>query len=124
MTQVSDIKSHYRTEFERFASNGVANDGAWIQQLRHDAMARFADLRFPTTRDEEWRFTNVTPIINVPFRAAHGNDRPAVTGQQIAPFIVGDETWSRLVFINGRYSADLSSIGPLPAGVRVANLAE
>jgi Fe-S cluster assembly protein SufD len=87
-------------------------------------MARFADLRFPTTRDEEWRFTNVTPIINVPFRTAHGGDRPVITPAQLAPFIVGDETWSRLVFVNGRYSADLSAIASLPAGVRVANLAE
>jgi Fe-S cluster assembly protein SufD len=35
---------------------------AWIQALRDGAFERFAKLGFPTTRDEEWRFTNVAPI--------------------------------------------------------------
>jgi Fe-S cluster assembly protein SufD len=34
----------------------------WIQKLREDAFERFAQVGFPTTRDEEWRFTNVAPI--------------------------------------------------------------
>ena len=34
----------------------------WVQELREVAFQRFAELGFPTTRDEEWRFTNVAPI--------------------------------------------------------------
>ncbi len=34
----------------------------WIQKLREDAFERFMQLGFPTTRNEEWRFTNVAPI--------------------------------------------------------------
>ena len=34
----------------------------WIQRLREAAFERFAELGFPTTHDEEWRFTNVAPI--------------------------------------------------------------
>ena len=34
----------------------------WVQALREAAFQRFAELGFPTTHDEEWRFTNVAPI--------------------------------------------------------------
>jgi len=34
----------------------------WVQQLRDEGFRRFAELGFPTTKNEEWRFTNVAPI--------------------------------------------------------------
>lgn len=34
----------------------------WVQELRQTAFQRFVQLGFPTTHDEEWRFTNVAPI--------------------------------------------------------------
>ena len=38
----------------------------WMQQLREYAFQRFAETGFPTTHDEEWRFTNVAPIARAP----------------------------------------------------------
>ena len=43
----------------------------WLQALRENAFARFSELGFPTTRDEEWRFTNVAPIAREAFRKGH-----------------------------------------------------
>jgi Fe-S cluster assembly protein SufD len=40
---------------------------AWLQSLRDRAFARFAELGFPTTHNEEWRFTNVAPIARTAF---------------------------------------------------------
>lgn len=34
----------------------------WVQQLRDAAFQRFSELGFPTTHDEEWRFTNVARV--------------------------------------------------------------
>jgi Fe-S cluster assembly protein SufD len=94
---------------------------AWLAALREQGAARFAELGFPTTRDEEWRFTPVAPIAEAGF----GPAAPAtVTAAALAPFIFGHAEWPRLVFVNGRYDAALSSVAALPAGVRVASLAE
>ena len=49
----------------------------WLQQLRDAGFARFAELGFPTTHDEEWRFTNVAPIARAQFQ--HAVSRPRVT---------------------------------------------
>src|SRR5450432_4535175 len=45
----------------------------WLQQLREAAFQRFAELGFPTTHDEEWRFTNVAPIARAAFRVIRSN---------------------------------------------------
>jgi len=45
----------------------------WLQHLRERAFARFTELGFPTTRDEEWRFTNVAPIAREAFRKGHAD---------------------------------------------------
>ena len=37
---------------------------AWLQPLKDQAFARFSELGFPTTKNEEWRFTNVAPERN------------------------------------------------------------
>src|SRR5579863_864663 len=41
----------------------------WLKELHERAFARFAELGFPSTHDEEWRFTNVAPIVRSGFRA-------------------------------------------------------
>ena len=40
----------------------------WLQELRDTAFARFSELGFPTTHNEEWRFTNVAQIDRTTFR--------------------------------------------------------
>ncbi len=41
-----------------------------LRPLREAAFARFAELGFPTTHDEDWRFTNVAPIARATFQVA------------------------------------------------------
>jgi Fe-S cluster assembly protein SufD len=40
---------------------------AWVQELRDRGFQRFAEVGFPNTHDEEWRFTNVAPIARTTF---------------------------------------------------------
>ena len=40
---------------------------AWLKPLRDAAFARFVELGFPDTHNEEWRFTNVAPIARTTF---------------------------------------------------------
>jgi len=56
----------YLAKFERFENE--AKQPSWLFPLRKAGIARFAELGFPTTRHEDWRFTNVAPIAKLPFR--------------------------------------------------------
>lgn len=42
----------------------------WLQSLREAAFRRFSEAGFPTTHNEEWRFTNVAPIVRTEFQVA------------------------------------------------------
>jgi len=85
---------------------------------RGDGGARFAELGFPTTRDEDWRFTSVVPIAELEFTAATG-DAAANLEDSIFSEIDGPQ----LVFVNGYFSSELSGVGKLPDGVEISNLA-
>jgi Fe-S cluster assembly protein SufD len=50
-----------------------ANAEPWVQALREEAFERFSRVGFPTTRDEEWRFTNVAQIARANWRVAAGS---------------------------------------------------
>jgi Fe-S cluster assembly protein SufD len=49
---------------------------AWLQERRDAGFQRFAELGFPTTHDEEWRFTNVAPIARATFRVVRATALP------------------------------------------------
>jgi Fe-S cluster assembly protein SufD len=108
----------YQEIFDQFGSR-VASQPRWLQSLRQEAFARFTETGFPTTHDEDWRFTNVSAVSNTAFELA-GLER--VTREQLEPFAVSQFA-SRLVFVNGLYSADLSALAAMPAGVKIGSLA-
>ncbi|MBI4841220.1 MAG: Fe-S cluster assembly protein SufD, partial [candidate division NC10 bacterium] len=123
MTAVAHEVDRYRESFARLEAGAAAKEWAWFQPVRRDAMARFADLGFPTVRDEDWRFTNVAPIAQTAFRPAPDDGVPPAR-QALKRFDFPGLTGSQLVFVNGRYAPGLSSLGPLPAGVTVTSLAQ
>src|SRR3954462_1861676 len=93
------------TKFERFEKE--AKQPSWLFPLRKAGMARFAELGFPTLRDEDWRFTNVAPIAKLPFKPVFEAAPQDVSPETIAQFPFGSLPVNRLVFVNGHYAAGL-----------------
>jgi len=104
--------------FDGFASGEGAQAPASVQALRRAAFDRFAELGFPTTKNEDWHFTSVAPIAESDFLllTAPGGD---VTREQLLAHTFGHDDWYTAVFVNGRFDPALSALGGLPAGVRV-----
>jgi Fe-S cluster assembly protein SufD len=96
---------------------------SWLNELRRSGINRYAEMGFPTTNDEEWRFTNVAPIAKTPFAAAEYR-KDAFTPARLDRLTFGDADEFRIVFVNGRFSKELSSGHGLPAGIRVVSLAQ
>jgi Fe-S cluster assembly protein SufD len=95
---------------------------AWLRRIREDAFARFCQTGFPTTRDEDWRFTNVNAISQASFRLAPDAHQP-ITLADLQQFQIPGSA-CRLAFINGRFAPELSSLGSLPATIKAGSLAE
>lgn len=106
---------------EAFGQLDTAGAPPWLAALRTAALAEFDALGFPTTRNEDWHFTSVTPIADRTFRNATSTGAP--TAAEILALTVGDASWPRAVFVNGQCDPTLSTLGALTtAGVRVSTL--
>ncbi len=117
-------QEHYLTEFERLERRGAQGTPSWLAARRRSAMARFAELGFPTTRDEDWRYTNLAPLVAMAFRPDEHITRdelPAGAAEQLSSL---DLDWPRLVFVNGRFSPRALVEDAAAGGVRVSSLAE
>ncbi len=123
MLKLVNEKENYLAAFKRLAESRVGQDPAWLARLREEAAARFEELNFPTTRDEEWKYTSVAPILKVPFHQALAQDGQRATAESVAPFAFQESRQSQLVFINGIYSQQLSNLSAIPNEIVVCNLA-
>jgi Fe-S cluster assembly protein SufD len=100
-----------------------ATGPSWLREERERAIGRFAERGLPTTRDEEWKYTSLAPLSRV--RLDLLDDAAEAPGDDaLAPYLIGDASWTRLVFVNGRYVAKLSAVRPLPSGAHAGSLAD
>jgi Fe-S cluster assembly protein SufD len=117
------VTNAYLDDFTAFAANGGSQGPAWAPAVRRSAIDRFTALGFPTPKNEDWHFTSVAPIVEREFRTGP-TDSSLIRAADLAPFIFNRPEWPALVFVNGRWSPDLSTLGTLPRGVKVRSLAE
>ena len=103
------------------AMSGATPTAPWLQQLRDNAAALVRELGMPTTRDENWRFTNISPMSKVQFQQAPARELPpaAIENIQLLPKVD-----CQLVFVNGIYSPTLSAVEGLPENVFIGNLGQ
>ena len=121
MPPVAERHDTYAADFEAFRET-PAFGPEWLRTARSSAFARFIERGFPSTRDEEWKFTNVAAIAATSFRRVTGG--PRVTSVELEPFLFKTPFGMQAVVVNGRLSSELSSLGNLPAGVTVSGMAE
>ncbi|MBC6431450.1 Fe-S cluster assembly protein SufD [Nostoc sp. HG1] len=89
----------------------------WLQELRQSAANWVRHSIIPTTREEEWRFTDLSSLRKVQFNLETGNF-PSLEFD-----ILPEAANSRLVFVNGVFAPQLSAVSDLPDGIVVSNLA-
>ena len=106
--------------FEAFVSNGASSAPAWLGRRRKEAIQQFAELGFPTTKQEKWRFTSVRPITEHAFTLSA--ETATLVPEQLDPFFLPIVGGIRLVFVNGAFAERLSSISELAEGVVVCPL--
>jgi Fe-S cluster assembly protein SufD len=114
--------SRYVAEYEGIAPTLPGQNLPWLQQLRRDALEKFSAQGFPSPREEEWRYTNVSaiekklfvPSVNL---ATSDIDKNWLKSYQL------EDAWS-VVLVNGHFSAELSILDGLPDGVSIMGMAD
>jgi len=107
---------YYLAEFEHFESRD------WLRPKRQAAIESLQTLGFPTLKHEHWKYTDVRPIIRQQFATG----TPGLNGidkQQLDDIRFQGLDAYELVFVNGCFSAELSSADQLPDGIILQSMA-
>ncbi|MEO8562924.1 MAG: Fe-S cluster assembly protein SufD [bacterium] len=111
----------YLQAFQQSPTPDQSDAPEWARSLRLSAITRFEALGFPSTANEDWHFTSVAPIAEREFSVLAPPTHD-VTAAQLAPFSFGSSDWHTLVFVNGRFDAELTGVAGLPDGVTLLPL--
>lgn len=101
--------------------NGEA--GSDFHRKRKEAIAVFDKLDFPTVKNEDWKFTNISPLLNYNF-APVGADKVSLDKSNLDDYLIKRLDTINVVLINGHLSRELSNIDNIPAGVSIENFGD
>ena len=120
MTSRHHTYDRYAEQYDRLPSTGPE----WLGVLRQRGFDSFSSLGFPTSRrdSEKWKYTNLGPLANTTFAYA---ERPgAIDAGLLASLAPSSRDWLQLVFVDGHYAAEHSTIGSTGDGVFVGRLGD
>lgn len=93
---------------ERFDHLQAAGNGNGLSAIRQNAFNAFRKMGIPTVKHEEWKYTRISSLFNKEFQFQSAN---TLSAKDIDAFrLPGYEDANQLVFINGIYSAELSTV--------------
>ncbi|MDH4070953.1 MAG: hypothetical protein OEV30_11075, partial [Ignavibacteria bacterium] len=87
----------FASSFARFEESLNGESGSKLHAVRRDAMERFSRTGFPTTKDEEWRFTSLASMAKIPFAPALTPEPVSVDPEVLKKLVFGDLHTIRLV---------------------------
>ncbi len=118
ISEAIKTQDSYQAAFRALQAKGSALQASWLERLRESAMDRFAEVGFPSVQNEEWKYTNVAPIERAGFSpAARDETEVTIDASKLTSLTYPEAKASQLVFIDGIFSARLSSLSGLPAGI-------
>lgn len=78
-------------------------------EVRRNAINQFAEIGFPTLRDEAWRFTNISAIARNRFKMVTTTEANAGWQDLLKNEVLAEFSGPRLIFVNGNYIPSLSN---------------
>ena len=88
-----------------------------LSSLNTTARTALGSLRMPTTRNEDYRYTDISPLLKSTLTAAPTDT--AVDASFISDLVFPEVEGSTLVMVNGRFRPELSNMGAVPEGVYI-----
>jgi Fe-S cluster assembly protein SufD len=119
---ISNMRDAYCEDYQQLAPTLPGRKAPWLQRLRAEAMECFMAQGFPGERQEDWKYTRITPhVFQTPSASKVRVTATGLSRQMLNQEFNGLDT-HRLVFVDGRFAPPLSAIHELPPGVTISNL--
>ncbi len=101
------LKDKLESSFIVFENDLNGHSKSHAHKVRQEAFKVFEEKGFPTKRDEEWKYTNLKPILKHDFRVLNKSEN-AVDFKDVKRFFISDIDSYKLVFVDGVFSSWLS----------------
>jgi len=122
MNSPLELKELFLKQFASFENTLNGEKELPFHQIRKNAIEKFSALNFPSVKDEEWKYTNINPLLSKEFKPA--DSIPEVNPQFINKYLFDKKEFITLVFINGYFSKEFSEIDSLPKGLIIETLCQ
>lgn len=100
MVLQKQIEAHF-LEFQQ------TEEGKYKLPLRQKALKRFNEEGFPTTKNEEWKYTSLRELIKKEYSFIQNAEK--IPNEKVKEYFLGKETY-KIVFTNGVFNEELSDI--------------
>ncbi|OQY29247.1 MAG: Fe-S cluster assembly protein SufD [Candidatus Cloacimonetes bacterium 4572_55] len=111
--------SRIASEFDRLRDD--LKKQRLLNGTRDTAMARFAEIGFPTKRHEKWKHTDIRSLFSCQFETA---EAVSLKKEAIDPFLLLGDEENFVVCVNGRFDRKLSRISEEIIACSLAHAAE
>ncbi len=108
----------YKADFQKSIEN--SDQPEWLKTLRQTAFNHFTENGFPTTKNEEWKYTSVSSEQ----LAVSRSEQLAINSEKITALLAKIEIGNRVVFVDGIFNSELTTLEDLPEGVKIQSFAD
>ena len=121
-TPLDEVSSLYLERFGQLRDRLPGAGLSWLADVRDAGATAFGETGFPGRKTEAWHYTSLAQLKKTDFAA---DPEPMPVEQASLPALVyGRESTCRLVFVNGAFRPDLSTIADLPGGATLVSFRE
>ncbi len=100
-----DLKEKLVSSFMAFENN--VDVTTKVHDIRSEAIKTFEENGFPTKRDEDWKYTSLNKLLKTDFSVFPKQDN-SLEYSEVNQYFIHDIESYKLVFIDGKYSSNLS----------------
>lgn len=114
------LSSHYSNDYPDQVTHLSGQSVEWLNKLRSEAFTNFSETGFPSTSEEEWRYTNVSALEKKQFKPIAKHE--LINENLLKPYYL-DDAWI-VVFIDGHFSKQYSRLDNLDEGLELESMAD
>ncbi len=121
MDKYKNIKESFLNNFKDFENSLNGESKSDFHKIRKQAFNNFYELDFPDRKNEEWRYTNISPLLQQSFSIPNNIKLDAT---DLSNHILKGIDAYVMIFVNGKFSAEHSHLENIQKGIKIRCLAD
>ena len=117
---MQELIENYQSQHQEFAGQGQPQ--SWLSEMQHSGLTQLGKAGFPTLADENWRYTNVKPLLKKAFNVVTRAENK-LSSHQLDSFNIDGLESLKIIIVDGQFDAQLSTQS-LPPGLTLKSLSD